>query len=190
MWPKAMKKLSTWFYKISIGWVALSSLVIFLAFTALVLPRQSAQADLISGDVGSPDMSFLYTPKELYDMADAYGDQGRAAYIRARFSFDLIWPIVYTLFLSTAISWIFARSFPPESRWRWANLTPLIGMLFDYLENISTSIVMYRYPTLTPLIAWAAPLFTAVKWIFVSGSFGLLLIGVPIALLQRAREAP
>jgi len=190
MWPKAMKKLSAWFYKISIGWVALSSLVIFLAFTALVLPRQSAQANVISGDVGSPDMSFLYTPKELYDMADAYGDQGRAAYIRARFSFDLVWPIVYTVFLSTAITWIFAQSFPPESRWRWANLIPLIGMLFDYLENISTSFVMYRYPAPSPLIAWSASLFTAVKWIFITGSFGLLLIGVPMVLFRRDRETP
>lgn len=189
MWCRDMEKLSTWLYKISTGWIALIGLIIFLVFTALVLPKQSAQANAVSGELGSPDMSFFYTPQELYEMADSYGEQGRSAYIRARFSFDLVWPIVYTLFLSTAVSWIFSQSFSPESRWRWANLTPVLGMVFDYLENISTSYVMYRYPAPTILIAWLAPLFTMIKWIFVSGSFMLLILGVMIIIFERIRKA-
>jgi hypothetical protein len=50
-------------------------------------------------------------------------------------------------------------------------------MVFDYAENTSTSLVMYRYPTPTDLVATIAPLFTVVKWVFVGGSFVLLLIG-------------
>lgn len=183
-----MRKLSNWLYQVSTGWVALIGLVIFLLFTALVLPGQSAQAEMVSGEVGSPDMSFFYSPQELYEMAEAYGEQGRADYIRARFTFDLIWPLVYGLFLCSAISWVFARGFSPDSRWRWANLTPILGMLFDYLENISTSLVMWRYPDATPLIAWLAPLFTAVKWAFVSGSFVLLLLGVVIIIWRAIRR--
>jgi len=183
-----MKKFSIWLYKISNGWVTLFSFVIFLAFTTLVLPSQSAQAEAIRGDVDSPDMSFFYTPQELYDMAEAYGEQGRKAYIQERFSFDLIWPVVYTFFLSTAISWTFARGFSPKSHWRWANLTPVLGMLFDYLENICSSFVMYRYPADPTLIAWLAPLFTMTKWVFVYGSFALLLIGVVMVIFQRVRK--
>ena len=124
----------------------------------------------------------------LKKMAEAYGEQGRAAYIRARFTFDLIWPLVYGFFLVTAISWVFARGFPPESRWRWANLAPILGMLFDYLENISTSLVMFRYPATTPIVAWLAPFFTTVKWIFVNGSFVLLVIGVVAALWRSVQK--
>jgi hypothetical protein len=51
-------------------------------------------------------------------------------------------------------------------------------MAFDYAENISTSWVMYRYPIPANLLAALAPWFTAIKWVFVGGSFGLLLIGV------------
>lgn len=184
-----MQKQSQWLYKISTGWVALAGLVIFLLFTALVLPGQSAQAEAVSGEAGSPDMSFFYSPQSLYEMAEAYGEQGRSAYIRARFTFDLIWPLVYTLFLSTAISWVYARAFAPESRWRWANLAPLLGMVFDYLENISTSLVMYRYPASTDLIAGLAPIFTSIKWIFVNGSFVLLSLGVVIAIWRWVRKS-
>lgn len=182
MWPNLMRKVSTWLYQVSIGWVALIGLVIFLLFTVLVLPGQSAQAEAVSGEAGSPDMSFLYSPDDLYGMAEAYGELGRSAYIRARFTFDLIWPVIYGFFLCTAISWVFARGFPPDSRWRWANLVPILGMLFDYLENISTSVVMFRYPTPTPILVRLAPFFTAIKWIFVNGSFVLLVIGAIVVI--------
>ena len=74
--------------------VALLALVVFLLFTALVLPAQSAQAEAQFAGVGSPDTSFWYTPDDLYRMAEAYGAQGRPAYNRARFTFDIAWPLV------------------------------------------------------------------------------------------------
>ena len=76
-------KLSNWIYRISRGWLAVVSLVIFLLFSTLVLPSQAAKASTISEQVGSPDMSFFYTPNALYEMAEAYGEQGRTEYIRA-----------------------------------------------------------------------------------------------------------
>ena len=89
-------------------------LVIFLLFTALVLPKGSSQAALETNASGSPDLSLFYSVDKLYQMADAYGETGRDAYIRARFTFDLIWPLVYTLFLATAISWVYQMAFTPE----------------------------------------------------------------------------
>jgi len=183
-----MGRLSNWLYKVSTGWVALAGLVIFLLFTALVLPAQAADADIVSGEAGSPDMSFYYSSQQLYEMAEAYGENGRDAYIRARFTFDLIWPLVYTLFLSTAISWTFALFFPVESRWRWVNITPILGMAFDYAENISTSLVMYSYPATSDFLPIFAPVFTAIKWIFVGGSFILVVIGIAGAIWQAVRK--
>jgi hypothetical protein len=182
------KRLSDWLHNVSIGWVALAGLVVFVLFTALVLPGESAQADMGSEDVGSPDLSFFYSPAELYRMAEAYGPEGRRAYIRARFTFDVAWPIVYTLFLTTSISWLLRRSLVAESRWRLANLAPILGALFDYLENLSTSLVMARYPTRTPVVDVLAPGFTFIKWVFVGGSFVLLFVGCGAALWRAARR--
>jgi hypothetical protein len=58
----------------------------------------------------------------------------------------------------------------------------VFGALFDYLENLSTSLVMVRYPSPTPIADWLAAVFTLVKWILVSGSFLLLFIGIAAAV--------
>jgi hypothetical protein len=172
------KQLSTWFYSISSGWVTLIAVLVFILFTALVLPGQSSTAST-SEEVGSPDLSFYYSTNDLYRMAEGYGEVGRADYVQARFTFDLIWPLVYTFFLVTSISWIYQRLLPAGSPGRMINLLPFLGMIGDYLENISTSIVMGRYPLATPVIDWMAGIFTTLKWLLIGGSFiGLLLGGV------------
>ena len=173
-----LKALSTHLRQLSIGPVTVAALIIFILFTALVLPAQSAKADDVSGEVATPDLSLFYSPDELYQMAEAYGSDGRAAYIHARWTFDVAWPLVYTFFLVTAISWLFGRGFDPASRWQLANLAPVLAALLDFLENASTSLVMARYPLSTPLAAIPAPFFTFFKWVLVGFSFLLLLVGV------------
>lgn len=169
----------------STGWVTLLLLVIFLVFSGAVLPGQAERAEQISGGAGSPDLSLIYTPGSLYRMAESYGEEGRREYIRSRFTFDLLFPLVYTGFLVTMISYVFKRGFIQGSRWQLANLVPVTGMVFDFLENALTSIVMARYPLQTPVLDWCAPVFTLAKWILVGGSFGLLLVGVFAILWNR-----
>ena len=182
------RRISNWLRRVSTGWVALAALIIFLLFSALVLPQQATRAEQETGSTVSPDMSFFYSPSELYRMAESYGEQGREAYVRARFTFDLIWPLVYTLFLATAISWVFGKAFAPDSRWQRANLVPLLGALFDYLENLSTSLVMMRFPAQTAVVDLLAPLFTALQWGFLGASFLLLLGGMIVAVWRWLRR--
>jgi len=184
-----LHRLSPILHRWATGRVALLTTVIFVLFTALVLPRQAAEAEIASSGAGSPDTSLWYTPTELYRMAEAYGPAGRQAYVKARWTFDLVWPLVYTAFLSLTISWVYRWAFDAESRWQLTNLVPIASMLLDYLENSATSLVMARYPALTPGIAHLAPLFTLTKWVFVNGSFVLLLIGVVAALWRRRTKA-
>lgn len=179
-----IRKISNWLYRVTNGWVALIGLIIFILFTILVLPGQSSNAEMQNGGGESPDLSLYYSAKDLYRMAEDYGEAGRAAYIRARFSFDIAWPLVYTFFLVTAITWLFGRAFPEGSSWRLANLAPLIGMAFDFLENISTSLVMWRYPLTTPVVDSLAAVFTLLKWFILGVSFILLLLGLAVVIWQ------
>jgi hypothetical protein len=183
-------RVSEWLQKVSNGWITVVVLAIFILFTLLVLPNQSANNQPGIEDVGSPDLSFVYTPRELYKMADAYGEQGRREYIKARFTFDIIWPIVYTMFLATALSWLSVRAYKNNHFLRYSNLLPLLGALFDYLENISTSIVMARYPDPTAVIDLLATLFTPLKWLLISASFVLLLVALVISFVKRLGLLP
>ena len=177
-----LRNISTWLYCFSRGWVALAALAIFLLFGALVLPGQAAAARVYSAAAGRPDTSLFYSPSDLLRMAESYGESGRQAYVRARFTFDLAFPLVFTFFLASTISWLLNRALHPANRWRLLNLTPLGGMLFDYLENISAALVIGRYPASTPLLALLAPVFTLLKWAFVSGSFLLLAAALYLTL--------
>lgn len=183
-----LKRLSSWLYRISKSWVVLLTLAIFTVFLVVVLPQQAELARQTSNGAGSPDSSLFYTPNDLYRFAETYGETGRAAYIRARFSFDVVWPIAYMAFLASAISWFFARGFDSNSRWRWANLAPVLGLIFDYAENSGAALVMARYPAKTPIIDWLTPVFSLIKWFFVNGSFVLVLIGLIAWLWQTWRQ--
>ncbi|MFO7942814.1 MAG: hypothetical protein R6U51_00670 [Anaerolineales bacterium] len=177
-----LKRLSVWIIEFSKGWVALSALLSFLLFSLFVLPAQSARSEKETGGAGSPDTSLYYTPEKLYQLAEEYGSEGRKAYIRTRFTFDLIFPLVYAIFLTIAISWVYKKVLPSESFWMRMNLTPLLGAGFDYLENISTSLVMSRYPSHTAGAVFLAPIFTIVKWAFIGSSFLNLGIGIAAGL--------
>ncbi|MEE4194880.1 MAG: hypothetical protein V2J07_06755 [Anaerolineae bacterium] len=183
-----MARLSTWLQKKSTGWVAVIAVIIFLVFTATVLPMQAEQAAATANGADSPDSSFFYSTTDLYDSAETFGEEGRSAYIQARWSFDVVWPLVYTFFLVTTISWFFKNAFPTDSKLQLANLVPVLGMVFDFLENSATTIVMARFPEMSPVAGFLAPIFTPIKWLFVNGSFVVLLIGAAFLIRNRIQK--
>jgi hypothetical protein len=173
---------------VSTGWVTVGALVIFVLFTALVLPQQAERAEQTTGSGASPDTSFTYSVEDLYRTAELYGEEGRVAYVRARLTFDAVWPLVYAFFLTTALSWTSRRAFALDSPWQRSNLGPILVVLLDYLENLSTSIVMLRYPARTPGIDALAPVFTTLKWVALGLSFSLLAAGSALAVWRWARR--
>ena len=185
-----LQRLSKHFYKYSTPFITIASVVVFLLFSVTILPAQSAAAEAYSGSEGTPDLSFLYTPSDLYQMADQFGSGGRIAYVKARFTFDLIFPIIYGVFLVTTISFLLDTLYQP-SRWqRQLNLIPVAGVLFDLLENSAASIVITRFPDLSPISASLAPIFTLVKWIFVGGSFFLLILCLILRIIKKIKKYP
>jgi len=183
-----LQRISQGFYRIASAPLALICLLIFLVFSATQLPAQSAQAAVYSASAGTPDTSLFYTPAALYRMAESYGSAGRAAYLHARFTFDLAFPLVYGAFLASTLSFLLGRALDENHRWRWLNLIPLAAMLFDLLENICAARVMAVYPAPQPLAAALAAVFTPLKWLFVGGSY-LLLLPAVILFFQKRRKS-
>jgi hypothetical protein len=180
-----LRKISHYFINISKTRVTMLALVLFLLFVIFVLPGQSAAAKGYSGEAGSPDLSLFYSSNDIYHMAEQFGEIGRRAYVQARFSFDLIFPIVYGFFLITSNSWLLEKLTHAQSYLRILNIAPVFGIFFDFLENISASIVISRFPMNSHVFANLAPFFTFTKWVFVGGSFGLLLIMGLIYLFKK-----
>lgn len=176
MLMKRLIDLSRWIRRKNKTVYLWASFIIFALFMITVLPNVSETTKNITGTNISPDTSFIYSSQKLYDIAESYGEVGRAYYIRSRFSFDIVWPIVYLFFLTSMITFLFNSSL---------NLIPFIGVLFDFLENLGASYVMFRYPLDTGFIAKVTPMFTLLKWIFIFTSFVLILIGLIRLVLHK-----
>ena len=163
--------------------------IFFLAFSMLFLPGQNAIAETYSGGAGSPDTFLFYTPADLYQMAEIFGAEGRAAYIHARWTFDLAFPIIYTFFLIVSIGWFEKQVLKKDSGFRTGNILPLFAMLFDLLENTCTSLVFSSYPDYLSFVSMLSPFFTLMKWICVGSSFAFLFILVFWSFFKKNPQA-
>ena len=184
-----MTSLTLWLHKVAKGRVTLLALVIFVLFSAIVLPAQADRTRQYSGNAGTIDTRFWYSTEEIYHKAESYGKEGRRAYIIERVSFDLIWPLVYAFCLGTTISFFFQRSFPSGSWMQGMNLVPVIAMLFDLMENIAASVLMLLYPNELPWLAKILPYFTSLKWLLIFGSFILVIVGVGAWVMKKLRKS-
>ncbi len=161
------------------------SLFIFMSFIILVLPQEAAKSEAF-GLSESIDTSFYYTSQDLYRIAQSYGEEGRAFYIRQRFTFDLVWPIAYTQFILIASAYFYKKT----KLLKASNLlyVSLVAAGFDYLENIMTSTVLYRFPQTTPIIADMAGIMTLLKWSTLSLSFLILILLMITATFTQLKQ--
>lgn len=169
-------------------YVLLAVTVVFAFFIAIVLPDQSEKAAEYTPESGSFDTSYYYSPSVVYEKIELYGEEGRAAYIYNRWTFDLIFPLVYGLFIFSAISFSIARI-----KWRvlaprrWVYLA-FIAVMFDLLENSFVSLAMGGYPTEYNLLAYGASFSTLFKWFFVVTGLVSAFIFLFFTLVSFLRE--
>ena len=161
-----MKKLSDFLIQKSSGKLVLAGLIMFVVFSIFTLPGQNELTARYSQGTGSPDTSLYYSGESIYRMAEKYGEEGRAAYINARWSFDLAFPIIYTFFFMTSISWTMARGSLYKTWFARLNLLPLFTMVFDLFENLFASIVFSAFPSRNFVGQFFSVICTPIKWIF------------------------
>jgi len=180
-----LTNLSNTLRKYANGWLVLVFLAGEIFFNAVVLPGQQAKIEAGSGGVGPIDLQFFYTPEKVYGMIASYGDEIRASYRTFELTGDIIYPIVYTLFFSLAITWLFQRGFPSDSNMHKYNVVPFGAWLFDLFENICIVTMLSIYPSTPSALAWISTIFTMLKWLFVIPTALLLLYGLVKAAMNK-----
>jgi len=166
--------------------------LVFLAgevfFNAVVLPGQQAKMEAGSGGTGPIDLQLFYTPEKVYSMIESYGEAGRASYRTFELTGDIIYPIVYTLFFSLAITWLFKRGFPSDSTIHKYNVVPFGAWFFDLLENLGIVGMLSIFPSTPAMLAWITAIFTLLKWLFVLPTALLLLYGLVKAAMNGFKK--
>ncbi len=155
-------------------------LVLTLIFTFVIFPPFIGQiARLASGGEGLIDTEFGYTPERALQMVAAYGHEGRLLYAITTLTADLLYPLVYSLFMALVLVFSFGRVFPPASPLQGLVYLPFAAAAADYLENASVLALLGTYPQQYLWVAWCASIFTRLKW-------GLFLLSVTLAMFGMA----
>ena len=146
------------------------------AITSSISPSEELMALAHGRNV--PDAQFWRPADALYLQLADYGEYGRRLYLARISPVDLFIPLTQALFLSVAISLAFRRAFDTNSRWQRLNVLPFAAMVGNYLENASIVSIMLAYPNRLEILAGAAAIFTALKFIVSFASIGLILTGL------------
>ncbi|GAB4151242.1 MAG: hypothetical protein Fur0021_14980 [Candidatus Promineifilaceae bacterium] len=179
--------LSNTLQKYAKGWLIVALLALEILFNAVILPQTQARLEASSGGAGPIDLLFFYTPEQAYSMIASYGDGGRAAYRTFELTGDIIYPIVYTLFFSLLITWLFQRGFAANSKVQKLNVVPFGGGLFDLLENLCIVAMLSVFPSTPAFVAVLATIFTMLKWGFAGAAALLILVGLVMAVKNGFR---
>ncbi len=143
------------FAKYASARLALILLGVVVAFNVFIMPR------LVGDEKVVPiDLQFAYTPKQAYALIDTYSDETRSTYARGEMTFDVAYPIVYTLFMSVTLMLLY------PNKWKIAWL-PYVVFGADMLENTGIIVMLWSYPTQLTLIAWITSIFSTIKWTLV-----------------------
>jgi hypothetical protein len=173
--------MKTFLFK-RISWkTVLFASLLFALFIILVLPRMS---DYTKANIGSEsaDSSFFYDGDQLYNIAESYGEDGRSLYILLRWTFDILWPLVYFAFLLSVI--VFLCKSLDVHLLSHSYILPFLAMAFDFLENTLVTFVMVFFPRKVLWLGSLAGFVTALKWSLLYASFALIFLLLFIKLYR------
>lgn len=151
------------------------------------LPNTVPRIIHLSGGTGILDTELTYSSVKAYQVLNSQQTVGRHAYLKFLTTFDMIFPLIYSLALSVTITVLFRLIFSSIVWIQKLSLVPLIAGMFDYLENIAIIIMLTKYPVHVDGIACIAGYFTLGKWIFSFISLLFIVIGLINMLIARRR---
>ena len=161
--------------------------LLFLILTIIVVVAMgTVTPQILAQSGGAPilDIRPGYTFADVEHLFTVLGEQGRQLYTTLQV-IDLIFPLAYSMTLTLALTSVITKLFPEGHSMEKAVSLPILGMIFDYLENITIATLIASYPNLSPLAVSVASVFTQLKWSFIILTITLLVILVVLALIRK-----
>ncbi len=157
------------------------SLGLFIAAMVWFLPLMKHYTIILSGTTHFPDTDMWYSALDLKIISGLYDVRGGLGYAFTRFTFDLIWPLIYYFFLSSSLN-LAMKGFNSLSLKKIYKLIPLLAVVFDITENTLCSVHFIGLKL--DQIAVAASISSGLKWIFIFISFALIIFHLIIWIVN------
>lgn len=92
-----------------------------------------------SGNINTPDSDFFYDSLRLEEIRKTYSHDDVLAYIKTRFTYDLLWLFIYGTYMVSTIAYM-TKSWKKVSILMFLYSLPLVAVSLDLLENILCSL--------------------------------------------------
>jgi uncharacterized membrane protein len=178
-----------WIRRSATGRRVLVLFCMLLVFVSMILPWVAARLAAYSGGGPSIALNVGVAPADLAAALDALGPDGRAFYALFLLSGDVVWPLVYALFLSTLLAWLFARGLSPASPFHRLIIVPFLALAADYAENVGILALILVFPARVDGIAQLTSTFQVLKWSLIGVSGLLVVVGAIAAVVRRGARA-
>ena len=156
--------------------------VLYLLFALLIFPM------LPQSKAGILDIKYYYTARQAYEIISNYSLAERHRYAIIAMTIDILYPIVYSLFLTALSIFLIGRL---AIRRRIIIRLAYISMgaaVFDLLENTTLTIMMLNYPVKLNSLANIAGYFTAAKWTLIIAAILMIFYLTLLLLIKKIKS--
>jgi hypothetical protein len=158
----------------------------YLFMAMVVMNYGSNTINELAGKTITPfDLHFSYTSEQARTLLTELGEKGRTFYALFELSADVVYPVVYTLFMCSLIGFGWKKVILAQPPRPWVLLVPSTTFIFDVLENLGIVLFLTMYPTISDsIVAWVS-LCTSLKWISAVVVAVVAIVGLLRRLLER-----
>jgi hypothetical protein len=179
MKEKVLQKFEAW-----ANWKGiLLFFILEAALNVLLLHAMRSQTGL-AAQTPVFDLKLWYTPQEITRALMLYTPAQRWMAALEHLTLDTVYPLVYGTLFSLLLIILYRHRLPEPQRHRLLIL-PWLGVLADYLENITLAALFLTYPARLPVLASLAPVCTAAKWGLLLGSLAMVLWGLLMIVIAK-----
>lgn len=142
----------------------------------------------------APDMALFdlsptgYSYEHATSLLEELGSEGRQIYLTRQLPLDFIYPGLFAASYTLLLLWLFRKGFNENAKIFYLALTPVLGGLFDYLENICIIVMLNTFPSTSVTLVSISSAFTLLKGIFTTIFFILLFVGIGAALQKKLKK--
>ena len=165
--------------------------ILLIGFIVYAFPKYQNQINSLTGEkLTSLDARMHYTKEEVILLFNKMGTEGRNIYRFISSRIDMAYPVVYGLFFILVLASLLKNFIPSTSLWKWLLVLPVIGVTFDYLENVSVLKLLATFPEITNTQVAFASQMTSLKWYFLYASLIVILFLTLIGVIRFFRKKP
>ncbi len=145
-----MKKIVTTLQKMPSGKIVLLLFILTMAVFSLMLLYTIPKVESFAPGIALFDMSPAgYSYEHAISLLETLGEVGRSVYLFQQLPVDFVYPGLFAISYALFLTWLFAKSFEPNSKIFFLVLVPVLGGLFDYLENIGIILMINAFPNIS-----------------------------------------